>query len=145
MTTREELKELLKQDPRVIETLRHELAVERDQAARKAKEQAEKERRERELIARQAAMDGECDRPILELVGKCQNCKSTIKLGPEVGFRHCVYNMRAKVSCSKCGKLNWVFLTNEGPGGPEVPLKISSTLEPRQQPYFESGRLVGGA
>jgi len=143
MSTREELKQLLKQDPRVIETLKHEISAERDEAARKTKAQAEKERRERELIARQAALDAECDRPVLELVGKCQNCKSTINISPEINFCYSPYNIRAKTKCSRCGKTNWIFLACGGPGGPDVPLKIDACLNPKQRtPYFESGKLV---
>jgi hypothetical protein len=85
-------------------------------------------------------MDAECDKPILELVCKCENCKGSIKVSPQVGFADCLYHIRARVPCDKCHKINWVFLTR-GPRG-EVPLKISATLNPTHVPYFASGKLV---
>jgi len=141
MSTREELKQLLKQDPRVIETLRHEISAERDQAAQKAKAQAEKERRERELIAQQAALDAQCDRPIVELVAKCANCKSSININPEVRFCPGIYNVRAKVVCPRCQKTNFVFLATGGPV--DAPLKMAVEMDPTQRtPYFMAGKLV---
>lgn len=141
MSTREELKQLLKQDPRVIETLRREISAERDQAAQKAKAQVEKERREHELIARQAAMDAECDRPILQLVAKCANCKSSIDVSSEVRFCPGIYNVRAKVVCARCGKINWIFLATGGPV--DAPLKMAVEMDPTQRtPYFMAGKLV---
>ena len=139
MSLREELKRLVSQDPQVIETLRHELAVEREQAAHKTKVQAMKETRERQLIEQQQHMDAECDRPILELTGKCQNCKSTIKVDYETKFVEGPQNIRASVKCTSCGKLNWIFLAR---GWVDLPLKISSTLNPTADSYFVCGKLV---